>query len=355
MIEIGKSTIFSIVDSDYPGNRQMVASITIKPYSTIIKESPITFYFDPIDQSNKEYPHWFNNKFTQHKKIFDKHLPNYLLKLLFNFLLHHSCDEISSLLKDDCSLKATRLTNFEDKLIILKQLLDHVDKSIDIPLQKLVHLYDIFLTNSFKITSTNQITGLALFEKVSSINHSCDPNAFWSIQWNWKSDKGPSIIIYSIREINKGEPITISYGPFAFLSSRTQRSKSLGFHCFCQMCTTNEFLLFHEKKDNCFTSCYTSVETLKRIIKSKEEPVSSSSLIKMINQFKLMFKNNCNSVTYHTWNTFLTLLFILGVNFRASKLPPPNKYYLIHYEPYLRDFNKNQTKIIQTTSLFINP
>lgn len=347
-------TLYSIVQSDYPGNKQMIASSDIKPYCTIIKETPLTFYFEPIDQpSNKDYPLWFNNKMTQHKKIFEKQLPNHLFKLMFNFLLHHPREEILSLLKDDCPLNATRLTNFEDKLIILKQLVDHFDKSINIPLQKLVHLYDLFLTNAFKITSTSQLRGLALFNKVSSINHSCDPNAFWSIQWNWNSDKGPSMLVYSIREIAKGEPITISYGPFAYLSSRVQRSKSLGFNCLCQMCTTNEFLLTPQQKDERFVSCYRSVETLKRMVKSKE-PIATSSLVQLINDFQLMFKTNYNSVSYHTWNTFLILLFILGVNFRAAKLPPPNKYYLIHYEPYLRDVDKrDKNKIIKTTSLFI--
>lgn len=344
-------TLFAISDCGYPGSKQLIATEQIKPFTTIIKEDVLTYYFDPISHPNKDYPLWYNNKLSQHQSILDKNLSNNIFKLMFNLLIYQP-DVAFDLLKNESPYNATRLNQSEQKLIILGYLVKHlclIEPKINIPVQQLIRLYDILLTNSFGITSTNGIKGLAMFQQTSFINHSCDPNAFWCIKWNWNSNQGPSMMVYALKTIEKYEPITISYGPFAFLSSKIQRSLSLGFDCICEKCNNR----FMDQHDQTFFHCHKSVGILKKLVKDKMA-IPHVDLIKTLKSFQSIYQKKDNSAFFHSWNTFLVLLYILGVNFRTNKIPLPNKFYLIHYEPYLRDQDKNKTKIVKSTSLLLH-
>ena len=89
-------------------------------------------------------------------------------------------------------------------------------------------ILNIFSTNSFTITSKY----CGLFVKISRINHACDPNACYNN--NGSLEK----VVTALREINKGEEITISYitNNWDVRSERRSALSSWGFTCQCAVC-----------------------------------------------------------------------------------------------------------------------
>jgi len=72
-----------------------------------------------------------------------------------------------------------------------------------------------------------------LFLQASRINHACLPNC----QHTWNASIGEETI-HAVREIAKGEEITISYshtGPFKF--RRRHLQTNFGFDCTCSLCS----------------------------------------------------------------------------------------------------------------------
>jgi hypothetical protein len=90
--------------------------------------------------------------------------------------------------------------------------------------------------NSFTVTTEDLCEcGHALYLKTSAINHSCEPN---SLQW---FDSDGNVVIRSLKNIQRGEEITISY---LDLSRPTWWRKaellSYGFLCICSRCSMSE-------------------------------------------------------------------------------------------------------------------
>jgi SET domain-containing protein len=73
-----------------------------------------------------------------------------------------------------------------------------------------------------------------VFEVLSRINHSCSPNAQYS--WNEKEGKRR---LYAVRDIQKGEEVTIDYvGVDVLQKDRKIHLEQLyGFMCMCELCS----------------------------------------------------------------------------------------------------------------------
>ena len=89
----------------------------------------------------------------------------------------------------------------------------------------------------FRINSLPAETGgdkRAIFLEACRINHACDNNA----QKNW-NEKIKRHTVHALRDINKGEEITITY--LSPLKNRKARQKALqerfGFTCLCRLCS----------------------------------------------------------------------------------------------------------------------
>ncbi|KAL5350928.1 hypothetical protein ACLOAV_004501 [Pseudogymnoascus australis] len=90
----------------------------------------------------------------------------------------------------------------------------------------------IVLTNSLPAEAVGDKG--AIFLEACRINHACDNNA----QKNW-NEKIKRHTVHALKDINKGEEITITYlGP---LKNRKSRQKALqekfGFTCLCRLCS----------------------------------------------------------------------------------------------------------------------
>ncbi|KAF2825542.1 SET domain-containing protein [Ophiobolus disseminans] len=92
--------------------------------------------------------------------------------------------------------------------------------------------HGIFRTNALPIGS--DLGGGGVFLHACRINHACDPNA--TNFWNENLDK---LTIHAIRDIQKGEEITISY--LEATRNKKARAKDLKqlfkFVCLCQLCS----------------------------------------------------------------------------------------------------------------------
>jgi len=80
--------------------------------------------------------------------------------------------------------------------------------------------------------------GTGIFPTISLINHSCAPNAI-----HVRGRKGCETAVISLRALNPGDEITITYGPRFTLSGRKQRQAELErkytFLCRCVACEEN--------------------------------------------------------------------------------------------------------------------
>ncbi|TVY47566.1 SET domain-containing protein [Lachnellula occidentalis] len=93
-------------------------------------------------------------------------------------------------------------------------------------------LMTIFTTNAYTMDDEH----VGIFPKIARINHSCKPNTL-----NWWSVKTKRRIIYTSRDIEKDEEITVSYIPLLKTTmARQHRLEQYGFTCDCPACKSSE-------------------------------------------------------------------------------------------------------------------
>ncbi|KAK0624985.1 RmlC-like cupin domain-containing protein [Bombardia bombarda] len=92
---------------------------------------------------------------------------------------------------------------------------------------------DVLVTNSF-VVKVGPENYMALFPDLARVNHACNPNAFIHF-----SEKTLGMTVWSSRDIEPGEEITITYSDAGLLhAERQERLQSVwGFKCTCSLCT----------------------------------------------------------------------------------------------------------------------
>ena len=106
----------------------------------------------------------------------------------------------------------------------------------DIQRRKPVQRYAIFVNNCFEIEGEDDSVEQAVFLKAARLNHSCLPNCYAS--WNREYKL---LRVYAVRDIQKGEELTIAYCPAKTmvedLKIRKERLlRDCGFVCRCPAC-----------------------------------------------------------------------------------------------------------------------
>ena len=124
----------------------------------------------------------------------------------------------------------------------------------DAEVGRMVEVSQRFLANAFNVSDEDAAAELklrpgqlplrrAIFGRIARINHSCVPNAHAHYEPGSKSQ-----VLYSLRSLEAGEEIVISY--FDITLPRDQRqvkAKTWGFNCMCQACQ-GEGAKAHEEK-----------------------------------------------------------------------------------------------------------
>lgn len=110
------------------------------------------------------------------------------------------------------------------------------ESSINLPPQLFGLALSVALSNGYSRVPLlwNETLGFGLWAYASSINHSCSPNAEYYV------DHSGNFHLYSIRPIQSGHEITVSYLPPHTLmmpsEHRIQATRKLGFACRCHRC-----------------------------------------------------------------------------------------------------------------------
>ncbi|KAK1754443.1 SET domain-containing protein 5 [Echria macrotheca] len=92
---------------------------------------------------------------------------------------------------------------------------------------------DIMRTNSFTISVAGK-SQMGLFPRIARINHSCKPSAIIKFD-----EQTLSMTVRTIRDIEPGEEVTLSYADFGLSFHERQRTLKAkwGFECTCELCS----------------------------------------------------------------------------------------------------------------------
>jgi len=122
-----------------------------------------------------------------------------------------------------------------------------------------------------------QVLGRAVFWHHSFFNHSCAPNAFLSF------DRGVAHV-HVLKNVEKGEPITLSYIPMSgrFRSERRELLlRHYGFHCQCCECGKPDALDLDLSQVDLQSIREVQYSCNERILNAQDDPDSIRSMIKM--------------------------------------------------------------------------
>lgn len=90
---------------------------------------------------------------------------------------------------------------------------------------------NIVRSNGYPLGPNSEVGGI--FPQIARMNHSCRPNAQHS--WNKKLQRE---VVHAVREIRKGDEMTLSYSTGGPSAMRKKELKTyFGFDCACEMCS----------------------------------------------------------------------------------------------------------------------
>ncbi|KAI0879791.1 SET domain-containing protein [Annulohypoxylon maeteangense] len=141
--------------------------------------------------------------------IVDLNFPTSVKRIRGYRLLHLAADQLSD---PDLVLQLARSSSFSADIV-----------------------EDVLRTNAFSYTLAGD-SHMALYPKVSRINHACHPNAFIRF-----TPSSLAVSIVALRDIEPGEEINITYVPLG--KTREERQTGLqkwGFNCTCSLCTASK-------------------------------------------------------------------------------------------------------------------
>jgi tetratricopeptide (TPR) repeat protein len=102
--------------------------------------------------------------------------------------------------------------------------------------------------------SKKKSTGLWIYP--SFINHSCVSNSFNVFY-------GDVMMIYAIKNLKKGEEITLSYlDPFEPYDKRLEKMKCFKFICNCELCALDRSDTFNDRRNEIFKKEYENLKSL---------------------------------------------------------------------------------------------
>ena len=146
----------------------------------------------------------------------------------------------------------------------------NVAKNFKVSRDDLKSIAQIVQANGFSIPGLffTEI-GMALFDKGSMFNHSCDPNAFTFITYD-------KLIVFARKSIAAGEEVTISYKPLCV----PDIDQLLGFECKCGNCKGRDSTILKEVYNH-FIEVQTIQERIDYLIDRAKE-VPSAEFIQLL-------------------------------------------------------------------------
>lgn len=116
----------------------------------------------------------------------------------------------------------------------LTELIELYPKEYNLDVDNLIDMCCIINTNIYGMEDGEQAVGIGMYVHLLLINHSCSPNTTFSVLPN-----SPKMYCRAMRDIKKGEEITLSY--IDLYQPRLNRQKELletkHFFCQCERCS----------------------------------------------------------------------------------------------------------------------
>ena len=199
----------------------------------------------------------------------------------------------------------------EDTLVVKLRERGHSDEEAKI----MARVSSRFQANAFQNGSAAKsiIWACSLFPTVARLNHSCAPNA----HAHYRPSSGAQLV-YSLRDINPGEEIEISYFNITIpFDDRQERAKAWGFICSCSICTQVRKSKSH---NNSYEKLLASVRSGMTVQPNADNPtVSSTNWIHDVEQAI----NIAHSPNYSWLVAALPgLYYCLGKRLEQAKRPP---------------------------------
>jgi len=223
-----------------------------KPVALCLYESPVAGGFQmchiclkifkltgPHEKSNGEYYYCTKHCLEQGRKA--KHgwkiaeleaLGSSNLLLLANMLITRpNLEQLQSVVSN------VENREYEDMMNALPRVLQILELENEKGIFEIAkHYVGVVFVNSFGVrfnVINKDDFGMALYEKASFFNHSCDPNCY--AVWDEST-----ICVRTLRDITPGEPLTIAFMTFVEMQKTSVRktvlSSVFGFNCCCKKC-----------------------------------------------------------------------------------------------------------------------
>ena len=303
---------------DNKGNRLIAKEDISKGELLIVSKAFYLLTFEEYLQGLKEYYESINYK--RFRVYFFDELAESMVDP--EFYLYENLDEQKKISEKDYE-KLLDLDDFDNWNVKYSE---RAEKHPDKENPNLLRVVEI---NSIKVHSSifsceNQGYGLGLWYYPSFINHSCNPNTL-------EFGINDIFILYSQKEIKKGEEITRRYFPYGLdLPRKHQYLGNYGFVCKCEICSPQLQRYFSDKEkydtyineyhnlyneDIPNTELYISITNLENILNENRLEFNASDFINFYFRAGLILLNR--KIYYEMTENYFNKAYILieGKNF----------------------------------------